>query len=202
MLDRRTLLACSLALPFDLAYGASAAGELAPDFALRDADGRDVKLSGFRGKYVVLEWISPGCPFIHKHYESGNMPATQRDAVARGVTWLTMYSDDDKSPNYTKPTKLQAWMQEQKAAPTAVLVDGDGAVGRAYHARTTLHMYIVSPTGILLYLGAIDSIPSAKQADIPRATNYVRQALGEALSGRPVSVPVTRPYGCTIQYQA
>ena len=202
MLHRRTLLACSLALPFGFAQAASAVGELAPDFALRDANGHDVKLSYFRGKYVVLEWISPGCPFVRKHYESGNMPATQREAVARGVAWLTMYSDDDTSPHYTKPARLQAWMRERKAAATAVLVDGNGAVGRAYHARTTLDMYIVSPTGILLYAGAIDSIPSADRADIPKATNYVRQGLTEALAGRPVSVPVTRPYGCTIQYKA
>jgi hypothetical protein len=200
MLLRRTLLASLLVLPIGMAQAAAVVGQPAPEFTVRDVSGHEVKLSQFRGKHVVLEWMNPGCPFVRKHYESGNMPATQKEAMAKGVVWLSVYSTDDDSWGYTKPAKLQEWLRSRQAAPTAVLMDGKGVVGKAYGARTTPHMFVVSPTGVLLYAGGIDSIASTDKDDIPKATNYVRQALAEALSGKAVSVASSRPYGCMIKY--
>lgn len=202
MMFRRSLLTALLALPFGLAQAAAVIGQPAPDFTVRDAAGKEVKLSQFRGKHVVLEWMNPGCPFVRKHYESGNMPATQKEAVAKGVVWLSVYSNDDEGWLYTKPAKLQEWARGKGAASTALLVDGNGAIGKAYGARTTPHMFVVGPRGVLLYGGGIDSIPSADKDDIPKATQYVRQALNEVLAGKPVSVASTRPYGCAIKYKS
>ncbi|MDO8777542.1 MAG: thioredoxin family protein [Gammaproteobacteria bacterium] len=199
---RRTLITSLLVLPFGIAHAAAAVGQPAPDFAVKDADGREVKLSQFRGKHVVLEWMNPGCPFVRKHYDSGNMPATQKEALGKGVVWLSVYSNDDASWGYTKPAKLREWVAARKAAPTALLIDGNGAVGKAYGARTTPHMYLVSPTGTLLYAGGIDSIASADKDDIAKATNYMRQAVNEALGGKPISVASSRPYGCMIKYKS
>lgn len=202
MLIRRTLALGLLTMSFGLAHGAAVVGQPAPDFAVRDARGQEVKLSQFRGKHVVLEWMNPGCPFVRKHYESGNMPATQKDAMTKGVVWLSIHSNDDESWLYTKPAKLQEWVRGQKASPTALLIDGNGAVGKAYGARTTPHMFVVSPTGMVLYAGGIDSIASTDKDDIRTATNHVKQAVSEALAGRPVSVASTRPYGCAIKYKS
>src|SRR3954452_10049653 len=114
------------------AQAAPAVGEGAPDFTLKDAGGKTVKLSDYRGKYVVLEWTNPGCPYVRKHYNSGNMPATQRDAIAKGVVWLSINSTAKVGPEYFKPGKMSAWMQERKAQPTAILVDDEGTAGKAY----------------------------------------------------------------------
>jgi len=200
---RRPFIALSLAalLPW-AAQAAPSVGQPAPDFTLQDATGKPVRLSDFRGKHVVLEWTNPGCPYVRKHYDSGNMPATQRDAVGRGVVWLSINSTERASSEWMEPARLVAWQKERQAAPTAVLLDEEGTVGRAYGARTTPHLYIVDPQGRLIYAGGIDSIPSANPADIAKATNYVRQALGEALAGKPVSAATTRPYGCSIKYKA
>jgi peroxiredoxin len=184
------------------AHAAPSVGQPAPDFTLRDTAGKAVRLSDFRGKHVVLEWTNPGCPYVRKHYDSGNMPATQKDATGRGVVWLAINSTEKEAGDYQPPAQLASWMQQRKAAATAVLMDEEGTVGKAYGARTTPHLYIVDPQGRLAYAGGIDSIPSSSIADIPKATNHVRQALGEALAGKPVSVPTTRPYGCSIKYKS
>jgi len=181
---------------------ASAVGEGAPDFTLKDAEGKTVKLSDFRGKHVVLEWTNPGCPYVRKHYDSGNMPATQKEAVGKGVVWLSINSTEKSSWEYMEPTKLVAWQKERKAQPSAVLVDEEGTAGKAYGARTTPHMYIVDPQGRLIYAGGIDSIPSSNPDDIKKAVNYVRQGLNEALAGKPISAANTRPYGCSIKYKS
>lgn len=201
MFIRRSLVLGLLTFSFGLAHGAAVVGQPAPDFSVRDANGQEVKLSQFRGKHVVLEWMNPGCPFVRKHYESGNMPVTQKDAMSKGIVWLSVHSNDDEGWLYKKPSKLQEWLREQKASPTALLIDGNGAVGKAYGARTTPHIYLVSPTGVLLYAGGIDSIPSTDKDDIPKATNYVKQAVSEAVAGKPLSVASTRPYGCAIKYR-
>ncbi len=200
---RRPFLALSLAALLPLAaQAAPAVGQPAPDFTLKDAGGKTVKLSDYRGKHVVLEWTNPGCPYVRKHYDSGNMPATQQDAMGKGVVWLSINSTEKASGDWLEPGKLVAWKKERKSAPTAVLMDEEGTVGRAYGARTTPHMYIVDPQGRLVYAGGIDSIPSSNPADIPKAVNYVRQALGESLAGKPVSAATTRPYGCSIKYKS
>lgn len=198
---RRTLLALST-LAF--AAGVSAApsvGQSAPDFTLTDTAGKPVKLSDYRGKYVVLEWTNPGCPYVKKHYDSGNMPATQREAVAKGVVWLSINSTEKDSYDYLEPAQLASWMKERKGTPSAVLMDVEGTAGKAYGARTTPHMYIVNPQGQLVYAGGIDSIPSSNPEDIRKAVNYVKQGLGEALAGKPISQAATRPYGCSIKYK-
>ena len=179
-----------------------AVGQPAPDFIAVDTAGKQHRLSDFAGKYVVLEWTNPGCPFVRKHYGSGNMPATQKAATGKGVVWLSINSTDRASGDYLKPSALDAWMKEQSGAPTAVLMDEDGVIGRTYGARTTPHIFIVDPKGVLVYAGGIDSIASARSDDIKVATNYVNQALAEAFDGKAVSAATTRPYGCSIKYKS
>ncbi|MFN4361293.1 MAG: thioredoxin family protein [Hylemonella sp.] len=195
-------LLASLIVGATLLAGAQAAtvGQPAPDFTLQDVNGKTVRLSDYRGRPVVLEWNNPGCPFVRKHYDSGNMQTLQREAAAKNVVWLAINSTEASHDDYLPPAQLGRWMSEQKAAPTATLMDEDGTVGRAYAARVTPHMYIVDAQGRLAYAGAIDSIPSGRTEDIKTAINYVRTGLGEALAGKPLSQPSTRPYGCTIKY--
>ncbi|RYY89396.1 MAG: thioredoxin family protein [Comamonadaceae bacterium] len=191
------------ALAFATAVAAApSVGQPAPEIALKDASGRTVKLSDYRGKYVVLEWTNPGCPYVRKHYDSGNMAATQKDAAARGAVWLSVNSTEKDSGDYLEPAKLVAWQKERQLQPTAVLMDEDGVAGKAYGARTTPHMYIVDPQGRLAYAGGIDSIPSSSKDDIAKAVNYVRQGLAEATAGKPISAATTRPYGCSIKYKS
>jgi peroxiredoxin len=199
---RRTLLAAAALTLAAAVQAAPSVGQPAPDFTLNDATGKPVKLSDFRGRHVVLEWTNPGCPFVRKHYNSGNMPATQQEATAKGVVWLSINSTEKASSEYLEPARLVAWQQERKARPTAVLPDEEGTVGRLYGARTTPHMYIVDPQGKLVYAGGIDSIPSADPEDIRKAVNYVKQGLNEALAGKPISMATTRAYGCSIKYKA
>jgi peroxiredoxin len=198
---RRHLIALPLlaALPF-IAQSAPSVGQPAPAFAAKDASGKTVNLSDFRGKYVVLEWTNPGCPYVRKHYNSGNMGATQADAKGKGVVWLSINSTAKDHHEYMEPAKVVAWQKERQSEPTAMLVDEDGAVGRAFGARTTPHMYIVDPQGRLVYAGGIDSIASSNPADIAKAVNYVRTGLAEALAGKPITNAVTRPYGCSVKY--
>ncbi|MDM0122232.1 thioredoxin family protein [Variovorax arabinosiphilus] len=205
--SRRAVMAAAVALGSTLligapAHAAPAVGQKAPDFVAMDTRGKQHQLSDFAGKYVVLEWTNPGCPFVRKHYGSGNMPATQKAATAKGVVWLAINSTERAASDYLQPAALDSWMKTQSAAPTAVLMDEDGTIGQAYGARTTPHIFIIDPKGTLVYAGGIDSIPSARPDDIKTATNYVNQALGEAFGGRPVSAAATRPYGCSIKYKS
>ncbi len=182
------------------AFAQAAVGQAAPAFTATDTAGKIVSLADFKGKYVVLEWTNPGCPFVQKHYDSGNMPATQKDAVAKGAVWLSVNTTAKDAGDYMAPAALQGWVKSKNGVPTATLMDADAKVGRAYGARTTPHMYIVDPQGKLIYAGAIDSKPTANPADIKTATNYVSQALGEAMAGKPVSQATTRAYGCSVKY--
>lgn len=205
--SRRAVVAAAVALGATFLMGSNAAaapivGQQAPDFVAVDTTGAKHKLSDFAGKFVVLEWTNPGCPFVRKHYGSGNMPATQKAATDKGVVWLAINSTERAATDYLKPDALDAWMKSQKAAPTAVLMDEDGLIGQVYGARTTPHIFIIDPKGTLVYAGGIDSIASARVDDIKTATNYVNQALGEAFGGRPISAATTRPYGCSIKYKA
>ena len=201
-LTRRTLTAAALALAAGAAFGSATVGQPAPAFTATDTSGKTVSLADFKGKHVVLEWVNPGCPYVVKHYGSGNMQGTQREAMGKGVVWLSVNSTATDASDYRKPADMAAWMQQQKAAPTATLMDADGKVGRAFGARTTPHMYIIDPAGKLVYAGAIDNNPSSRQADVATATNHVKVALGELLAGKPVSTPVTRPYGCSVKYSS
>ena len=165
-----------------------------------DAAGKTVSLADYKGKHVVLEWVNPGCPYVQKHYNSGNMPATQKAAVSQGVAWLTISSTSKDASDYKPPADLAAWIRGKEGAPTATLMDDDGKIGRAYGARVTPHMYLIDPQGRLIYAGAIDSKPTANPADIKTATNYVSQTIGEVMAGKPPSQPTTRAYGCSIKY--
>ena len=182
------------------ATAAATVGQPAPEFSLKDSNGKAHTLAGNKGKWVVLEWVNPGCPYVRKHYDSANMPATQKDATAKGVVWLAVNSTNTGAYDYMPPAKLDGWMKDKGGAPTATLMDTDGKVGRAYGARTTPHMYVIDPNGKLVYAGAIDSKATSNPADIKTATNYVKQAVGESVSGKPVSTPITQAYGCSIKY--
>lgn len=194
------LIASALALASSFAFAAATVGQPAPAFSVANTDGKTVSLADFKGKHVVLEWVNPGCPFVQKHYKPGNMQGLQKDYTAKGVVWLTVSSTAPDASDYKKPADLAGWMKSGNAAATHTLMDDDGKVGKAYGARTTPHMYIINPTGTLVYAGAIDSNRSANPADIPAATNYVRKALDELLAGKPVSTATTQPYGCSVKY--
>ncbi len=181
-------------------WAAAAIGVAAPNFVGTDVAGAPISLASLRGKTVVLEWVNPGCPYVRKHYGAANMQATQKAAVAKGVVWVAVNSTATDATDYLPPDKMAAWMKDQKAAVTATVMDADGRIGRSYGARTTPHLYVIDPKGTLVYAGAIDSKPTARAADIPGATNFVQQALGELAAGKPVSVPATQPYGCTVKY--
>jgi peroxiredoxin len=199
---RRTFVATALALAAGTAFASATVGQPAPAFTAVDTAGKTVSLADFKGRHVVLEWVNPGCPYVVKHYGSGNMQGTQREAAAKGVVWLSVNSTAAAARDFLKPAEMAAWMQQQKAVATATLMDADGKVGRAFGARTTPHMYVIDPAGKLVYAGAIDSIPSGRVADIANATNHVKVALAESLAGKPVSTPVTRPYGCSVKYSS
>jgi peroxiredoxin len=209
MMQRRPFIIRSLALSAAsalpaliprIAHAAASVGQPAPDFTLSDTAGKPVKLSQFKGKLVVLEWNNPGCPFVRKHYQ-GNMQALQKDFTNQGVVWLAINSTEEASGDYLSPAQLARWMTEKGASPSATLMDEDGNVGKAYGARVTPHMFIVNTQGLLAYAGAIDSIPTARVADIEKATNHVRQGLTELLAGQPVSVATSQAYGCSVKYK-
>ena len=198
----KLLVATTLAFAAHAAFAVATVGQPAPTFTVQDSSGKTVSLADFKGKHVVLEWVNPGCPYVVKHYNSANMQGTQKDAVAKGVVWLAVNSTSTDHGDYKAPAAMAQWMQQHKAAATATLMDADGKVGRAYAARTTPHLYIVDPKGVLVYAGGIDNKPSSNPADIAAATNHVKAALGEALAGKAISQATTRPYGCSVKYSA
>lgn len=199
---KKWLVPLLLATAAGMSLAAASVGQPAPAFTAVDTAGKTVSLADFKGRHVVLEWVNPGCPFVQKHYVSANMQATQKAAVAQGAVWLTINSTASDAGDYKPPAAMAAWMQQQKAAASATLMDVDGKVGRAYGARTTPHMYLIDPAGKLIYAGAIDSRASSNPEHIKSSTNYVKQALGEALAGKPVSLTTTTAYGCSIKYSS
>lgn len=202
---RRTLVATALlALAPWLSAEALAAsvGQAAPGFELKDASGKSVKLADFKGKFVVLEWTNPGCPFVVKHYSSQNMQSLQKDSMAQGVVWLNISSTARGHSDHLEPAALVQQYKEWGSTPSAMLMDDDGTVGKAYGARTTPHMYVIDPKGTLVYAGGIDDKRTANPADVKTAKNFVRVALGEAMAGKPVSTPTAAPYGCSVKYAA
>jgi len=176
-------------------------GSPAPAFTLTDTKGKQHNLTDYKGKYVVLEWVNFGCPYVKKHYESGNMQATQKKAVDRGVVWLSVNSSAKWKQGNMSPAAWNEEIADRKLASTAVLLDESGAVGRAYGAKTTPHMYIINPDGVLIYKGAIDDKPTSNKDSIPGARNYVLAALDESMAGKPVSTASTTPYGCSVKYK-
>jgi peroxiredoxin len=179
---------------------AATVGQPAPGFTLTDTNGKEHNLSDFKGKHVVLEWINHDCPFVKKHYNEGHMQQLQKDYTGKGVVWLSICSSAEGKQGHYSPDKWNAVTAEKGAKPTAVLLDADGTVGKAYAAKTTPHMYVIDPEGILIYAGAIDSVRSTNPGDIEGAENYVRSALDSALAGNKVATPSTPPYGCSVKY--
>jgi peroxiredoxin len=175
-------------------------GTAAPDFRLTDANGRAVSLADYRGRTVVLEWSNPECPTVRKHYDSGNMQRTQAAAAAAGIAWLTINSSGEGKQGHMTAEEARDFTAGQPSRRTAYLLDPDGAVGRRYGATATPHMFVIDAAGSLVYNGAIDDRPTQDAADIPGARNHVLAALSELRAGRPVSVPTTRPYGCSVKY--
>jgi peroxiredoxin len=174
--------------------------ERAPDFALQAADGKTYKLSDFKGKHVVLEWVNFGCPFVRKHYDSGNMQQLQQTYTDSGVVWLSISSSAPGKQGFYEGEALQTQLKNESVAHTAYLIDADGKVGKLYGARTTPHMYVISPEGKLVYAGGIDNIRSADVTDIPKAVNYVAKALDGILVGQEVMQKTSPPYGCSVKY--
>ena len=197
-------IAAALALagcaPEAPALAAPPVGSQAPDFRLADASGKAVTLGQFKGKVVVLEWNNPGCPYVRKHYESGNMQRTQAAAKKDGVVWLSINSGGPGNQGHMNGAEANAFVAAQKAQPTAYLLDPTGAVGKSYGAVTTPHMYVIDKAGKLAYVGGIDDKATASKDDIAGARNHVLAALGEMKAGKKVSVATSRPYGCNVKY--
>lgn len=195
------LAAVAAAVAAAPALAAVEVGKPAPNFKANDVNGRVVSLSDFRGKTVVLEWNNPECPFVRKHYSSGNMQKTQAAAKQAGVVWLSINSSAPGKQGHVDGAEAKGIIAAQKAQPTAYLLDPKGIIGKGYGAKTTPHMYIIDPRGILVYAGGIDDKPSPNPADIKDARNHVLAALSELKAGKPVSVSTSRPYGCNVKYQ-
>jgi len=172
----------------------------APLFTLPDSRGKTHSLSEFKGKYIVLEWVNFDCPFVRKHYRSGNMPALQLAYREKGVVWLSICSSAPGKQGYFERKELTDRITQEHSASTAYLIDKDGAVGKMYGAKATPHMFVINPEGVLLYAGAIDDIASTKIDDLKRATNYVRECLDAALAGREAKVKTSNAYGCSVKY--
>jgi AhpC/TSA family len=198
-MSHRKLLALALALTTIPAL-AVAPGSPAPEFKGTDSNGVQHSLSQYKGKYVVLEWANKGCPYDQKHYLSGSMANLQKEWTAKGVIWLSVISSALGEQGYVTPAEENAYLKTVNAAPTAVLLDSTGVIGRLYSAKTTPHMFVIDPTGKLIYQGAIDNKPTTEQADLKGAQNYLNDALNASMAGKPVAVESTRPYGCSVKY--
>lgn len=201
MLTRSLALAAGFALAIAApAVAAPAIGQPAPAFTAKDGDGKTRSLSEFKGKTVVLEWTNAGCPYVQKHYKSGNMQALQKSATKDGVVWLTLVSSAPGQQGYVSPAEAKTWKTSSGAGSTALLLDPGGQVGKAYDARTTPHMYVVDKSGKLAYMGGIDDKPVADPSSLKGAKNYVTAALSDIKAGRAVATPVSKPYGCSVKY--
>ncbi|MCB0404276.1 MAG: redoxin domain-containing protein [Bdellovibrionales bacterium] len=176
-------------------------GSKAPAFTAKDSNGKERSLGDYKGKYVVLEWLNHGCPYVRKHYDSGNMQRTQADAKKKGAVWLSIVSSAEGKQGYMTPAETNAAIKKNKSNADAVLLDADGKIGLAYGAKTTPHMFIIDPKGTVVYQGAIDSIRSTDTDDIIKAENYVLAAFREIKSGSTIKTAATEPYGCGVKYQ-
>jgi len=197
----KKLLAFAVASTFScVALANAVVGQSAPAFSVTDLSGKPVSLADYKGKTVVLEWHNFGCPFVQKHYRSGNMQALQKK-YAGDVVWLAVNSTHKGASDYTEPAELTAQLKQFGAAPAKYLVDEPGKMGMAYRAKTTPHMYVIDPQGKVVYNGAIDDKRSTNPEDVKTSKNYVVAALEELKSGKPVSAASTTPYGCTVKYR-
>jgi len=181
-------------------FSAAKVGEAAPEFTATASDGKSYRLSDYRGKYVVLEWHNNGCPYVGKHYKSGNMQRLQKEWTGRGVAWFTILSSAPGQQGYVTASEENEYVRKMQAAPTAALLDPSGQVGHLYDAKTSPQMVVINPQGVVIYDGAIDDKPTTDLEDVPGATNYVSLALEQAMAGKQVATTTTRPYGCSVKY--
>ncbi len=179
---------------------AAKVGEAAPDFTGTASNGKTYHLADFRGKYVVLEWHNNGCPYVRKQYNSSNMQRLQKQWTGQGVVWFTILSSAPGKQGYVTASEENDYMAKMQAAPTAALLDPSGDIGHLYDAKTSPHMFVINPQGVVIYDGAIDDKPTTDLSDVPGATNYVSLALEQAMAGKQVATAATRPYGCSVKY--
>ncbi|EQA35106.1 redoxin [Leptospira inadai serovar Lyme str. 10] len=198
---KRAFFLFSILSIFVYSLSAMKPGDMAPDFSEKDISGKLRNLSEFKGKFLVLEWHNQGCPFVKKHYGSGNMQKLQKEVTAKGIVWLSVISSAPGKQGYVTPEEEKEYLKKSQASPSAVLFDSDGTMGKAYGAKTTPQMVLISPQGKILYNGAIDDKPSTDQSDIPSAKNYISAAIDEALAGKLISVSTSQPYGCSVKYE-
>jgi peroxiredoxin len=208
-IDRRTLLlgaagltGTALLLRGAPAWAAPQVQQPAPDFSAVDSNGATRSLAALRGKIVVLEWTNHDCPYVRKHYGASNMQNLQREVTGAGAVWFTVISSAQGEQGYVPPEQANNLTKTRNAAPTAVLLDPKGTMGRAYSAQTTPHMYVINQQGMLVYMGGIDSIATTRVADLQQAIPYLHDAFRAVMEGKPVQNAVTRPYGCSIKYSA
>src|ERR1700730_18161770 len=176
-------------------------GAAAPEFSLSDSKGKTHSLAQYKGKYVVLEWFNPECPFVKKHYGSGNMQKLQEEFTAKGVVWLSIDSSAPGLEGNLTAEQASTKMTEWKTKQTALVLDPDGKAGRSYGAKNTPHMFVINPEGKIVYEGAIDSKATPNPSDIASSTNWVKIALDQSLAGKTVTTPSSRPYGCSVKYK-
>lgn len=197
---KRRLAVALAAVCLNLSAFAVRVGDTAPNFTGVDSNGKTHELSEFKGKYVVLEWHNQGCPFTKKHYVSGNMQSLQKTWTSKGVVWLTIISSAPGLQGYVTAQEENSYLSKEHAMPTAALLDADGKIAHLYDAKTTPHMFVIDPSGKLIYAGAIDDHPTPEPSDISQSKNYVTEALTESMQGKPIGTAYTRPYGCSIKY--
>jgi hypothetical protein len=198
-MSHRKLLSLALAA-LTLPAFAAVPGAPAPDFKGTDSNGAQHSLSEYRGKFVVLEWANKGCPYDQKHYLSGSIENLQKEWTAKGVVWLSVISSAPGEQGYVTPSEENTYLKTMHAAPTAALLDPTSTIARLYEAKTTPHIFIIDPTGKLIYQGALDDKPTTEQADLKGARNYLNETLTAAMAGKPIPVASTRPYGCSVKY--
>jgi peroxiredoxin len=201
---RRTLsfAIAVLALSASAVIAAPQIGAPATAFHATTADGNSVSLDRYKGRIVILEWVNEGCPYVKKHYGSGSMQSLQKEMTAKGHVWLTVATSAPGKQGYMDAMRARAWKSEKGAAPSAILLDPKGVIGRSYEAKTTPHMFVIDAKGAVVYMGAIDDKPSADPATLKDARNYVRAAVGDIAAGRAVAEPVSKPYGCDVKYES
>src|SRR5580692_8654350 len=197
---KRIVLAAMFAFVFATSARSAQIGSQAPDFHATDSSGKTHSLDEYRGKFVVLEWHNHDCPYTVKHYKSGNMQSLQKQWTAKDVVWFTVISSAPGEQGYVDAAAENAYMEKMGAKPTAAILDPSGAIGHLYGAKTTPNMFIIDPSGKLIYAGAIDDHATTDTSDIPSSKNYVSTALTEAMAGQPVQTAYTRPYGCSVKY--
>jgi peroxiredoxin len=197
---KRIVFAVIACLTLALLSFAAKVGEAAPDFTAIDSHGKSQKLSSYKGKYVVLEWHNNGCPYVRKHYESGNMQKLQKEWTSKGVVWLSILSSAPGQQGFVNAAEENAYMKKMNASPTAAILDPKGEIGHLYSAKTTPQMIVIDPKGNIIYDGAIDDHPSTEKSDIANSKNYVEAALKTAMAGERIDPGTTRPYGCSVKY--